>query len=590
MDPLRARNLAEMLLPRPDQTLDAADGHIDPAAIPAIDMDGDAHISRDELTRGLEQDLVTVDVSGTTVIEANTVAFPETSGPLGPNGRSPEVPWFQGGSSAVAPSANLAQPQSTLAMAAPLSVEQLHNLQGSPFTETAQVVRTPQQVAYFLGLAIAYDQVRADTSAGPANTYAASETLQRREGVCRDHHALGRDLLLANGIRAETVGYQSTNHGHAVTAYQDPASGFWGIIEYGTIYPPSDVQANSSEEAVARIRPNALAISRYTSDGPDARSDSGLLAYQPLHRAYESFMAGPPPGSGTGVQLDRSGISLMAAGPEGSHLRAQVTLSNDPTLPQLSGAMMGGVWQDLPSRTGYVRLGAGGGVSPGATSFEVGSNAASANPLGHAFLHVAERHPALWRQPDVLGLGITANLSSRSTLNLMGLGALAGEDVTRGRFMLSRVTTNPEVSVSRSFAIGREQPNLQVRLATGLGLDALQAVRVAAGVAGSPPISSYATATVNARPLPWLGVQVNGFVPFTNATNDFLAMPAMQATVATPVATLFTTQSGERALYSAQVGTTVAGTQVTAYATLDEDRRTQRTSGNLGIQASVATW
>jgi hypothetical protein len=590
MDPLRSRQLAEAFIPRDDQKLDAAGGRIDPAAIQAIDADGDARIDREELQRGLEQDRVNVDVSGTAIIDANTVAFPEMTGPLGPNGRPEDGPWFRGGMVAGGQSATPPRPASAWQSGHSLTEDDFLALGSMGFAETAAKVRTPADAAVYLEARFRYDEERFAKGTGPASAWSSAEAIALQAGVCRDQHAVARDLLLANGTRAEMVGYQSANHSHAVTAYQDAATGYWGIIEYGTLYDPQTLQANSPEEAVAKFRPNALAIERYSSDGPDERSWTGAVQYTALYRSYTDFMTGPAPGAGSGVQVDRTGISLTAAGPAESHLQAQAKMFTDPTQPQLAGAMMAGIWQSYPDAGGYTRVGLGGGFSPGATSPTIGSNVESPNPTSHFFIRLEERHPALLRVPDVFGTGASADLRTRTVANLVDFGAVTGESAGLGKLMLANLTVNPEVGISRSFAIGGGQPDLQVRLAGGLGFDKVQAHMLALGVSNTPQLSSYGTITVNARPLTWLGIQVSGYMPVGNATNDFLATPAVRATVATPAATLSTTQSAERATYTAQVGTTLAGSPVTAYASLDEDRRSRQTSGNIGIQASVATW
>jgi hypothetical protein len=184
-----------------------------------------------------------------------------------------------------------------------LTTEQVRGLSGQSFADVAAQVRTPADVALLLDTNITYDDARAAKTEDNYGAWSAAEVLRRGTGICRDQHALARDLL-----QNVMLGYSATDTAHAFTFYQDPKTGYWGAVEYD--YPAEQLQARTPEEALMIIRPNTLAITQFDSNGPDRPSSVNGILYTPTARVYEQFMAGPDRPAGTGTT-----VSIMGSRP-----------------------------------------------------------------------------------------------------------------------------------------------------------------------------------------------------------------------------------------------------------------------------------
>jgi hypothetical protein len=591
MDAGRARHLAEQFMPNAEEPLAAESGRVDLAALLIADRNDDGALSRDEIVTALTADRITLNSRQDTLIPAAGVGLPKPPVQTDRDRGLAGTPWFQGAIQPGNVGGPLPKPTGADSAGRTITDAAIDALAGKGFADVAGQVRTPADVSAFLNRFFTYDDGRANGGTGPAAAMSSAEALAARSGVCRDQHAVARDLLRANGMDAELLGYWSGDQKHAITAYQDPTTRQWGIIEYGTLYTPEQLKARTPEEALLMVRPNALLVRHYSTEGPDRRSVVDGVMYTPLSRAYTAFMQGPSPEARSGVSVDSTGASLTAAAGKDNDWQASVKVFTDARVPQLQGAVMAGAWKTFHDARGQTRIGLGGGYAPNATYLEVGSNTASANATGYLFVSAEEFHPELLRWRDIGGSGVNVGVGSHTTAT----GALAfserGNETSSTGAALTNLKTNPELAVDRSFSIfGSGQPDLNLRLGAGVGADTmLLAEHYRMGGSGLP-VNTYVTGTVTARPLPWLGVQTSGYVPITNASNDFLASPAVRLAVTTPYAAVGTTQSAERGRYDLAVGTRVGPAIVGGFAAVDQDRRTGQTGYTVGGQLTVASW
>lgn len=137
----------------------------------------------------------------------------------------------------------------------------------------ASTFNTPEKVAGLLG-SIPYDKERGKNFGGngPLGAKTPENTLTDYSGVCRDIHQLGAYLLSQNGYEAIQMGYVGAQTSHSITVYKPPGGKGYGIVEYGKVYSPEQIQkllggryASSPEEAVNALNfGTATAIYKWT--------------------------------------------------------------------------------------------------------------------------------------------------------------------------------------------------------------------------------------------------------------------------------------------------------------------------------------
>lgn len=590
MDPMQAQRLANPLLSRVDGT--SVPATVPPAApdppvsgtdqtAPTLDADGPT-VSADRLRVG--NDRAHREAANSLRFPAPPVQGPQTAG-LAPNA------WYRGDIVAAGQTAPPPRSTSARAAGASLSAAAIDGLAGQSFEQVAAQVRTPADAAAFLGRFFTYDFNRVNAGSGPAGALSAIETIEARAGVCRDQHVVARDLLRANGMQAEQLGYYASDQPHAVTAYQDPTTKKWGIIEYNTLYPADQLGADTAEEALMMVRPTALLIRHYATGNPDERSHIDRMLYTPTTRTYQAFMAGPAPDLGPGVRMDNTGVAV--SGRLADDLQTDLRIVTDARTPHLQGTVMAGAWHD--SDDGGWRIGGGAGYVPGRSGqyLDVGTNAPSSNGHVFTFNSIEEYHPNLFRWEDVGGSGVALGMGTHSLAAVM-IAASERAGLKETTMMVGPMTTlrtNPEVYSERQVtAFGQGEPDLSLRLGAGANLDLgmLTSFYTTGGVGF--PYDSYVTADLTARPTDWLGIKAQGYMPLTNHTNNFLASPAARLQVSTPYASISTVQSAERAQYDLQISLPVDAMMIGAFGQWQDDRRTGDSVGVVGAQANLLTW
>lgn len=453
------------------------------------------------------------------------------------------------------------------------------------FETVSGALTTPEDVAFFLGT-FEYDDSRADAGKGPYSPYSSEETLKLDTGVCRDQHTLARDILLANGYEAVAYGYDASRQGHAVTLYQDPKSGYWGMIEYGKIFPPDQLKANSPEEALLMVRPTALVLTRYDSPGPDKRSTVDRAVYSETARVYERFMAGPSRDAGNNGSLSSQAYVLTQASTD-EKWQGQLQIQLDSKLPYMKHATMAGVWRNLDG----FRVGAGAGFVPFNTTHSIGSNTPTTRPMGFVFAAGEESHPELLKTDNLFGSGIRARVSSHSTAQAfvaMDKGDEGESAFDLESMALSNLRTNPELELSRQ--VGRTE----LTAGYGVGLNTFLLAAHYTNGGRSFPIDQYATIGTRTQLAPGLEVSAQGYVPITNHTNDFSDEPLLRVALKTPHAQAGTTQGLKWASYDAAVG--IPGVKlgkhdpidISAFGLVDHDRQSKQANGYVGVQLTAS--
>lgn len=591
-----ARSIARQLLTNPNQHLDAGDPRIDPAALAVADCNGDGRLDRRELTDAL--------ISGTVTFQKGRIVAAESRQAAPTPGPSPQdaglrpTPWMQGtfipgGDPRNPPLANrvgsrLAGPEFQ-GIRANLSDSDVNALKGQSFATVATAARTPEDVARFLDWAITYEDERAaDHSQGTLGSRSSAETLALGTGVCRDQHALARDLLKANGYEATLLGYAASNQSHAITAYQDKETGKWGILEYGTLYTPEQLQANSPEEALLMVRPATLTITRFSDAGPDQRSHVTGIVYTPTSRAFEDFMAGPGLQAGNGVSLTNQGVTANLQSANG-RWQGSMRVLTDARTPHLQGTTMVGAWRNFAD--GGFRVGVGGGYAPKMVEHRIGSNEAIRNGVGFAFVSAEEYHPNLLRATNVAGSGLNVTAGSHTRAQAMLFTGPDGEggtrlDVNGATLGASSLKWNPTLTVDRRFDLFGDGGQESRAFATyGVGVDAgLLTAHWATG-GNSLPLNQYVNAGFETRPTDWLSLNAQGYVPITNHTNDFAASSLVRLEASTPWLRVGTTQGRDQAAYDVQSNIAIGKRlQLGAFGQLQHDRRSGEVNPVVGIQ------
>ncbi|MBC7543941.1 MAG: hypothetical protein H7338_14545 [Candidatus Sericytochromatia bacterium] len=607
MDVGAANLIVDKILKKPDEQLNVYDGRVTTAAFALTDTDHDLTIDRMEIIDGL--------ISGRIKEEdgklqpANRMTFnpPADDRQRGLAPRS----WMQG---VIVPGGDPAHPPAPVRIvgagatvgagqgAGSLSASQITGLAGKSFADVSAQVRTPEDAALFLGTNLSYDKDRLANQGVALSAMASDDVLKSGAGICRDQHALVRELLQNAGYEAVLLGYSGSDQSHAITAYRDKTSGEWGIVEYGTLYPASQLHAKSPEEALLMVRPTTMAISVFSDDGPSQKSHIKGIIYTPTSRVFEQFMGGPSPAAGTGVTVTNQAVSVTAA----SHNRrwqAGMQIVTDPRLPYLQGAVMVGAWRTFPDAG--LRVGVGGGYVPKNTTLGIGNNTPNKHGEAFGFVAAEEFHPHMLHFGDIGGTGISVEAGSHTALQaVVGMGHEkvkdGGEANSGARKVdiegygtgLSSLKWSPTLTASRDFAVwGRGTPDTRLSLGYGAGLDVgLGAAYYASGGKGVLPINQYATTGLETRPTAWLGIAANGYVPITVATNDFAASPLARLSVTTPYGSLATTQGKTQASYDVTSGVNIGPFQVGAFASANHDRVSGQVDKRVGGQVSVANW
>lgn len=602
MDINGARAAAEPFFPDPKTKLGLGSGDLDVTALGLIDTNHDFRADKDEVIAALVAGRVNVD--GGKIIPANAVAGLSATQPTPDQVGLRPTPWFQaptlvGGDPAHPPTATDAVSR----LVAPgdhqiqsdYSWSEMNALKGKDFNTLAGKLTTAADVAHYLGQNVPYDYNRLTDSAGNYGSWSSVEMLQKGTGVCRDQHALARDLLNANGYNAVLLGYAAADQSHAVTAYQDKTTGKWGILEYGTVYPPEQLQANTPEEALLMVRPATLAITQMSNDGPNARSHVTGIMYTRASRVYENFMRGPSAFAGTGVQITDTGITGTVASNDRKWL-AGMQVVTDPRLPYLQGAVMVGVWHNFGD-SGF-RVGAGGGYVPNNTEHLIGSNAADKKPMGFGFVAAEEFHPEMIKVADIGGSGVNVTVGSHTTLQAMVATGKDGDgktiaDISGTSAGTSSLKWNPTLTVDRSFDLwGKDGAKDTKLFATyGAGVDAgLLASHYVTG-GRNFPINQYVSGGVQTQPSKWLGLSAQAYVPLQNVSNDFAAKPLARIDVMTPYLRVGTTQGKDQAAYD--VSSQVAlgkHFQLGAFAGVQQDRVTKQVDPRVGVSLSIVNF
>ncbi len=600
MDVKSATSLAEQFLSKSGDTLNLGDKRLDVTALALIDTNQDY--------RGDKQELVDAFVAGRIKVDGGKIVPANTLSGLSLSPRTPDqqglqpTPWFQtpayaGGDPQHPPTAvdvtSRFNTPGADAVASSFGSGEIRALAGKDFATVAGKVTTPADVAFYLNNNIEYDNTRNDHD-HEYGSWSSDQVLKGGMGVCRDQHALARDLLVANGYNAVLLGYSAADQPHAITAYQDKTTGKWGILEYGTLYPPSKVNADTAEEALLIVRPATLAITRFSNDGPGKPSHVDGIIYTRASRVYEQFMQGPSPDAGTGATVTDTGISATVASND-RKWQAGMKVVTDPRLPYLQGAVMVGVWHNFENAG--VRVGVGGGYVPNNTENLIGSNEGLKKDMGFAFVSAEEFHPQVVHAENIGGSGINLKVGSHTTAQaLVGSGTdeMGKRDVDfAGTSMgISSLKWNPTVTVDRDFKVwNKDRADTKLSVGYGMGVDAglLAAHYMTGGT--SFPVNQYLTAGVTTKPTTWLSVSATGYVPLQNVSNDFHGKPLARIDVATPYLRVGTTQGSDLSRYDVSSGINVGKhVNLAAFASYVDDRQMKEHYTMVGARLTVATF
>jgi hypothetical protein len=598
----KARSLAEPFFTDPDAKLGLGDKRLDVTALALADTNHDFKVDKQELIDALVADRVQV-IDNKIGPAASVVAFADRGAQPEETGLRP-TPWFRaphlvGGdpanaplstrvvTSAITPGANQIQSN--------YSWSQMAALNGQDFGTLSGKLTTAADIAHYLDQNVPYDDARLTDSEGNYGSWSSVEMLQKGTGVCRDQHALARDLLIANGHEAVLLGYAASDQSHAVTAYQDKTTGKWGILEYGAVFPPEQLQANTAEEALLMVRPATLTITRFSNGGPNERSHVDGIVYTRTSRVYESFMRGPSPFAGSGIQVTNTGITGSVSSND-RKWQAGMQVVTDPRLPYLQGAVMVGGWRNF-EKAG-VRVGVGGGYVPNNTEHRIGSNVADKKAMGFAFVAAEEFHPELLKISNIKRSGITITAGSHTTAQVMMGTGRDGEgkviaDIGGTTLGTSSLKWNPSVTADKGLSLWNKggQKDSRAFVSYGAGVDAglLAAHYVTGGK--SFPINQYVSGGLQTQPSKYLSLSAQGYVPLQNVSNDFAAKPLARIDIATPYLKVGMTQGKDQARYD--ISTQVAlgkHVQLGAYGAIEQDRVTKQTDPRVGVSLSVVNF
>jgi hypothetical protein len=527
MDKNLALKLANQLIS--DDKLPLKSSKISLEALKEIDTNGDKIVSKNELIKGFENDKIgfnekkqSVEVfQNVKVAKPNTITFlsRETVKDI----RRPEDlrgemtykadQWFK-----EVANPNVGDPNNNFegiygSSKSKLSYIQVKNLVGKDFNTAAQTLKTPYDIAVLTGNVIRYDYDRAEKNEGPGGTYSAQEVLSMGKGVCRDTHILAVDLLRANGYEAKQLGYSSADDTfHAFAVYQDPKTGKWGALEYGKVYPPEMLNADSPEEAFLKVRPDALLITEYeVPTNHNQRTTENKVYYTPTVREYNSFVFGKHSGT---VDLQTTNTSVQLSGKINDWEYAVKYNQPNAMTPVLDNAGMGGVWKNFDDLG--LKIGVGGGYLPNMFNNTVGPNDKVALPTAFAFGSIEGNHPNLVKVENIAGSEINISLNSK----FAGVGTIAfnkSGDITNAQGQvtkenqktgfdmgvsngLSRFNWTPDITINREFDVwGDKNKDLNLFAKYGTDFDAQSFISYYRGGGGGLPVTQYAQAGAEAK-------------------------------------------------------------------------------------------
>lgn len=424
MDPIKARKLAERMLPETLSHERTAALGLSQTQAKAIDANPeDGVLTQDELYQALLNNRLEVDEQTAKVTRVSaSVAFVDS--PAGPGPADDLHPGYHG----VAVRNPQTQPLTgthpgSYTPAAGMTLNQL-----------TQSVTTPEQVTQLLqpfGSAI-YDDDRAANGTGPGGAQAPEYTLEVRKGICRDSHFLGAYVLQENGYNARQTGYKAEGVMHAVLTYEGKNGEGYGLIEYGTHYSPEQIKqilgrpALSHEEALQAVRPDAKLINLYSRPEANKTGYIESLYYTMGHMLYQDTLRLKHENSLEWSQA--GGLKIEAALGEhwGIKLTADTDNSPDPTARNSLSAAVG---YQLGDADNWLRLSTGVQYRPQEGHLSVGPNEWESHPA----LMLGAHAEGQWT-PYKLSLG---DHQLRTTLGGELTGALAfsegaGTDASNG--------------------------------------------------------------------------------------------------------------------------------------------------------------
>jgi hypothetical protein len=621
MDKNLALKLANQLIP--DEKLPLNLLRISLEAKKEIDSNKDNNVSKSELIKGFENDQVSFSENsksveifkGGKIPQANKISFlagrEEKAGPRPEDLRGEMTykaeQWFK-----ATDNPNVGDPNNNFKgisgwSKSNLSYNQVNNLVGKDFQTAANTLKTPYDIATLTGSVIQYDYDRADKNLGPGGTYSGQEVLSMGKGICRDTHILAVDLLRANGYNAKQLGYSSADSVfHAFAVYQDPKTGKWGALEYGKVYPPEMLNADSPEEAFLKVRPDALVISEYTvPSNPNERSYENKVYYTPTVREYNSFVFGKHSGN---LDVTTTNNAVQLSGKVKDWEYAVKYNQANPMTPLLDNAVMGGVWYNV-DKIG-IKIGVGGGYMPNVFNNTVGPNDKVSLPTGFVYGTIEGNHPNLVKVEDIAKSGVNISLNSKFT----GVGTLAfnkSGDITDSKGFqenkrnavdlgvsngLSRFNWNPDITINREFDVwGDKSKDLNVFAKYGTDFDSNVFVDYYRGGAAGLPVTQFvqtgAEAKIDNEGKYKVGAAV--YVPIGHVySNDFSPEPLVNVKVSTPYVSVSTTQGQNTHIYNVDAGLDITkgkvDTRIEAFAGLEDDRinktYTPRAGGRISLK------
>lgn len=624
-----ALDFARTFIPNEKKAVPAGDNKlkISRAAAEVTDTNKDNKISQQELAKAFEADIIYFDdkkeqilKKGEKLPSANKFNFfeieqDETRKPesLREESTYKGEQWFKD-----AFNPNLGLPDSPYegikgSSASAFSTTEIKGMIGKDFSEVAGSLKTPYDVAFLMDKGIKYQDERAGGGVGPNGTYTPNEILASGTGVCRDYHTLAVALLKENGYDAKMFGYSSSdNTFHAFAVYQDPESGKWGAIEYGKVYPPEMLDADSPEEAFLKVRPDALVLREYNGAGnPDQGMSVDKIYYTPTARAFSSFALGKHSGN---IGLTSTNTYQEISGSVGKNgnweFAARYNMPNQMT-PMLDNSGMAGVWYNF--KDAGIKVGLGGGYLPETFKMTVGPNDKKEidNGTGLLFATIEGNHPKLLGVDNIANTGINLNLNSRfagvGTLALNKSGDIKDENgdikeenvkvgmdsaISQG---LSRFNWTPDITINREFDLwGGSEKDANLYAKYGTDFDALVMASHYGTDGKGFPVTQYmeAGAEMKFDNVPGglkLGTSV--YVPIGKVhSNDYSQEALINLRVSNQYVGISTTQGKNLSIYNIDAGVNLTkgtvDTRLEAFASLEDDRIQNTLTPKAGARVS----
>jgi len=511
MDRLTASLLAGQYIPEKNKPVSNEKLNFSKKVFNLINTDGDNKISQSELENALVKDLLSVTDFNKQKTNVTTSLSLFDDNDINPNekikvddflnesGYKAEQ-WFKDNKNLDVGNPNNQYKGVEAYTKSTLSFYQAKNFIGKNFSDVINVVKNPYDVSFIVDL-ITYDNERADKGTGPYSPYSAQEVISSGLGVCRDSHALGVTLLKSIGYDAKMFGYSAAdNIFHAFPAYQDPQTKKWGAIEYGKVYSSEQLNANSPEEAMLKVRPDALVITEYAGgDNPNERMHTEKIFYTPTSRSYYSFMLDNKNNSNKNNEYKYSAIKTDKYNEINGKFNNNIfeyairLNSKNSETPVLDNSIIGGLWANLP-QAGF-KVGIGGGYMPNMFRNSIGPNETIELPTSFAFASLEGNHSA--GLEDIIDSGINATFNSKisavTTLAVNNSGDLddvkenvkvsIDDGISSG---LSRFNWTPEFTLDKSFDAFGDQ-DLTLSATYGVDLDlSLMASYYRSGGSGFP--------------------------------------------------------------------------------------------------------